>query len=303
MTKQELLEELKISYNEINTLSTDDIIILNQEIHNRNDKALAIRNWFNDLTLKYNEFKTKIENDEIDFFSFDELNDIPYQISELYIHFPDEHVSNYKIAPYVDVNFIDDRIHLVDFKRQLKADVALSKKTYRSADGRPTYNEYYYNEELMAKIYFIFESNENNLLTRRTEKLVYIKNDNTEGNLITIKDKIYDINDVSDASLVVQERVTARQYIVDSLNIFILGVLAQYHPDNTQNDNILMVLPYWNDSESERLMFIDLGLPNWKNSLGNIDIDNLPSDRLWLGYVIDGNGTTIRDYAYNILNY
>jgi len=303
MTKQELLEQLDISYNEINVLSADDQIILNQEIHNRNEKALSIRNWYNDLTLKYNDFKIKIQNDEIDYFTFDDLSEIPYQISDLYEHISDEHISNYKIAPYVDVNFIDDRIHLVDFKRHLKANVALTKKTYRAADGRPTYNEYYYDGELMAKIYFIFESNENNLLTRRTEKLVYIKNDDTEGNLITIKDKIYDINDVSDASLVVQERVTARQYIVDSLNIFILGVLAQYHPDNTQNENIMMVLPYWNDTEAQRLMFIDLGLPDWKNSLAAIDINDLPEDRAWLGYVIDANGTTVRDYAYNTLNY
>ena len=303
MSKQDLLNQLKVSYDEINNISSDFQIILNKEIEHRNDKALAIQSWFNNITKLYLDFKTKIENDEITSFTFDNAGEMPYSFTELYEHVEEEKISNYKISPYVDVNFTDSRIHLVDFKRHLKADVALTKKTYRLPNGRPDKNEYYYNSVLMAKIYFIFETNENNLLTRRTEKLVYIKNDDTDGTEIIIKDKIYDITDVSDASLVVQERVIARTYIVDSLNIFILGVLGQYHPDKTQNELIMMVLPYWNDCESDRLLFIDLGLPNWKDSLGVIDLTNLPSDRAWLGYVIDGNGTTVRDYAYNVLNY
>jgi len=303
MSKINLLQNLEVSYKEMSSITTDFQIILTKEINHRTDKALAIRDWYTEVTKAYIDFKTKINNDEITEFTFDVVGNIPYSFEELYEHSKDENVSNYKIAPYVDVNFIDDRIHLVDFKRQLKANIALTKKTYRSSDGRPTYNEYFYNNELMAKIYFIFESNENNLLTRRTEKLVYIKNDGSEGDLITIKDKIYDITDVSDASLIVQERVNARIYLVDSLNIFILGVLAQYHPTNTQNENIMMVLPYWNEIESERMMFINLGLPDWKDSMAAIDINNLSTDHTWLGYVIDANGTTVRDYAYNILNY
>lgn len=303
MTKLELLESLKVSYNELNYMTADEQIVLTQEIDHRNDKALAIKDWLNNLSSKYNELKSKIENDEITEYTFDIIPEKPYQISELIEQLEAEKISNYKIAPYVDINFIDSRIHLVDFKKDLKPEVALTKKTYRLPNGRPDYNEYYYNGELMAKIDFIFEANENNLLTRRTEKLYYIKNDGTDGISITIKDKIYDINDMSDASLIVQERVNARTYIVNSLNIFILGVLQQYHADKTQEELILMVMPYWNDCEAERIMFIDLGLPNWKNSMAAIDITNLPDDRTWLGYTIDENETTVRDYAYNILNY
>jgi len=303
MSKISLLIDLKNCYNEINHIPSDYQIILNQEIENRNPKALTIRDWYNNLTAVYNRLKGEIENDEITYFSFDEISDIPHTMLELYTDVENNKISNYKISPYVDVNFTDDRIHLVDFKRHLQADVALVKKNHREANGRPTYNEYFYNDELMAKITFTFISNENNLLTQRSETLQYVKNDDSFGTEIVIKNKFYNLSDPSDAALVTQERICARTYIVDALNIFILGVLMNYHPDKTQNDVIEMMLMYWEECEISRKRFIDLGLPSWKNEIEAIDINDLPADCTWFAYVINGEGTTVKDYAYNTLNY
>lgn len=303
MDKQELLDSLENSYQELNFLTSDIQTVLNQEINRRNPKALAIQNWFNNITSVYFSFKNDIINDNITYYSFDDVGDIPYTINELYEHVQENKNSDYRIAPHVDIDFIDERIHLVDFKRNLKANIALVKTTFRLPNGRPSHNEYFYNSLLMAKICFIFEVDANNLLTRRTEKLCYIKNDGSNGNEIIIKDKLYDMSNIADASIVVQERVSARQYIVNSLNIFILGVLRQYHPDKTQDECIIMMLPYWNENIDNRLMFIDLGLPDWKNSLIELDMNNLPSENQWLAYVIDAEGTTVRDYAYFTLNY
>lgn len=299
---KKLLGNLEVSYAELNKLTADEQILLNSEINKLNPKALSLKSWYNTLTGYYLDTKDKILNNEITSFTFDDIAHKPYKISDLKEHLNEDDTSVYKIAQYIDVPFSDSKINLVDFTMHLKPNIALNKTTTMLPNGRPGINTYTYDGVVLAKIYFEFEEFDG-LVTRRKEILKYIKNDGTESNPILIKEKSYDMSNLSDAGLVMKERITARTLIVDSLNLFILGVLSNYNPTKTQPELIEMVIPYWDATNTIRRKYVDIAGTEWKTSLQAEDINNLPADRTWLAYIIDANNTTLLDYIISRINY
>ena len=297
-----LLNNLEISYSELNNLTSDMMLLLQTELNKNNPKAVIIKKWFNDLTTYYTDTKIGILNGTIATFSFDEVGVIPYSINDLNEYLHEDDNSEYKIAQHIDIPFSDKRINLIDFTIHLKSDIALNKTTTILPNGRPNYNIYSYDGIEYAKIYFEFEDSDG-LITRRREILKYIKNDNSEGMSILIKDKTYDMTNPSDASLVMSERIKARQSIVDSMNLFILGVMSNYNPTATQQELIISLTPYWNTTSVMRNNYINIDSKEWLNDLETIQIEALSDDTTWMGLIIDANGTTILDYIKARIGY
>ena len=310
--------ELKIledSYQELKKSTIDLInpVLLVQGLNFMNEVAISINEWNLNFNKYYYDKKVEIESTPISNVSinFDEVGIFPSNNKLLDESLKLSNKSEYKIAPYIDKPFTDEKINQVDFKRDLKSNIVLNKKVIRIPNGRPLKSEYYLDDELMAVIYFTFETNTSNLVTRRTETLKYIKSiknettdlfEDVEGNSIKIKEKIYDLSNISDASLAVKERINSRSYLVESIMIFINGVLQQYHPDKSQYEIITMITSYWDYSEKDRKDFVDLGLEYWEENL--IAMSNpAPAEYSWLDYVIDGNGTTVKDYIISVISY
>lgn len=301
MTKQQLLQTLNVSYKELVNLTADEVILLNYEITKNNPKAMAIKSWLNTVSKYYFDTKQQIENDENPIINFDAVGLIPYKLSDLSDTFNVDDQSEYRIAPYIDVPFSDSKINFVDFKRDLKPEIYLEKVVSRGHDGRPIKSEYKYNGELMAVINFMFEADENNIVTRRKEILNYIKTDGTLSMDILIKDKTYDSNNPSDMAMMVKERVSAREYIIGYIQIFAIGVLKNYNPDKTHDEIVDMLMPYWDYCEEHRIKFLEVGLSLWRDDLAATDLDT--TEYTFLGYVIDEEGTIFRDYLVYLLTY
>jgi len=301
MTKQELLKILETSYKELVSLTADEVILLNYEITKNNPKAMAIKSWMNEVSSYYFTKKEEILNETSTVINFDAVGLMPYKFEDLKDTFNVDDTSEYRIAPYVDVPFSDSKINFVDFKRDLKPEVYLEKTTYRGHDGRPTLNEYHYNGELMATIKFEFEADENNIIISRKEILNYIKNDGSKSMDILIKNKTFDSNNPSDMAMMVKERIQAREYIIGYIQIFTLGVMKNYNTDKTHDEVVDMLMPYWDECEEHRLKFLEVGLQLWRDDIAAIDLDT--TEHTFMGYVIDGDGTTLKDYLIYLLTY
>jgi len=208
-------------------------------------------------------------------------------------------LDDYKIQDYVDDNFDDLPCNLVDFKRHLRADIALNKKSNMIANGRPEYAEYYQGEELIAKIYFEFVTTPSNLMLSRTEKLTYIKRDGSEGPLITIKHKEYDHSNLLDGSAVMFEREMARKSIMESIKAFLGGVLQQALT-KTLPEVVLIIKPFWDEYAVHREDFVELGDHSFKDDVAAIDLATTP--HTWLAIPI-AEGVTVQDYIVNSLTY
>lgn len=299
---------LKVSRDELenDTIKKIDPVMLSEGVQFMNSVAIGIKMWslslYDYYNLKYDEIVNDVNKDiEIDI-NFDEVGMCPHNMSDLSRSMDSSKISIYRISPYIDKPFTDVKINMVDFKRDLKSDTALNKKVTRLPNGRPLKSEYYIGSVLMAVIDFVFEVAPNNLITKRTEFLSYIKLDGAKGLSVKIKEKVYDLTDVGDAALAVNERVSGRRYLVDSVKVYISGVITKYHPDYTQYAIISMVTPYWSSIERDRNLFIDLGLEYWEESLLNI-VDPLPAENAWLDYVVNTDGLTIKNYIISTISY
>lgn len=209
-------------------------------------------------------------------------------------------VSNYKILPHVNDDNDDVLINQVDFKRDLQSDVALNKKLTRSVDGRPKVAEYFYNDVLMAKIYFYFILDATGLITRRTEHLHYIKNDDSENSPITIKDKTYNFADPTDFAFVIKERQMGREAIIDEIKAVLLLTLSAANPTYTVEQVVGLGVPFFDEMDVAIKHFIDLGMPDFKDAL--LAIDLLTTDHDWLNIEV-ASDVDLRDYMVSKLTY
>ena len=129
----------------------------------------------------------------------------------------------------------------------------------------------------------------------------YIKIDGSKSMDILIKDKTYDQNNPSDMAMMVEERIVARKYIIGYIQIFTIGVMKQYNPDKTHDEVVNMLMPYWDYCEYNRTKFLEVGLPLWREDIQNIDLDT--TEYTFMGYVINQEGTTLKDYLVYLLTY
>ena len=209
-------------------------------------------------------------------------------------------LSNYRINDLIDEQFDDLAINLVDFKRHLQPDKTLEKYTTMGPDGRPIKAEYFYESVLHARIDFEFTKTPDNLLVSRTEKLFYIKNDDSDSPAIYIKQKTYNHGDLNDATIVVQERVKARQTVLEEIKAFTIGVLSAPPYSNTITQIITMIKPFWDEHATERSNFVELGDESFKGAIAAIDTS---VDHTWLASPFNLDGNTLQDYYVSRLTW
>lgn len=212
--------------------------------------------------------------------------------------------SPYRVLKYVNEDFCGYPIENIDFVRHLKKDKSLNKKITMLPNGRPLKAEYFFGSELIAEIVFTFQVNSENLILKKDQHLFYHREDSTTQNpnksdAILIKTKTFNHLDLVDGGLVLEERVSSRKYIINSMKSFLAGVLMQAL-QKTLTEIIPIIKPFWDEYERERIDFIELGLHDWKNELINIDLQTTPHTYLSINVAPN---VTIRDYIVQCLTY
>lgn len=209
-------------------------------------------------------------------------------------------IEQYKISAYVEPYWEDLPIHSLDFARHLKPDVALDKKTVKGDNGRPIRADYYCPSGVkMCEIYWDFTSNTDNIITEKLVYLRYVKNDDTFSDPILIKKKTYNLADLNDGELAFAERIEARDAIFRSLKAFASGVVMQAFQVN-QAAAIDMAKPFFDEYDLAIRDFVELGHPEWKDSLTALDLTTTPYTFLAIPIT---SGVTLRDYIVTRLSY
>ena len=211
-----------------------------------------------------------------------------------------EETIDYKINPalkdqYQDVHDITD----IDFKRHTRSDIALAKSESLLPNGRPEFNEYRYNDELVARLRFEF-TDENSLMKTRKEIINYVKNDGTYGPDILIKDRVYDHTNPSDGAICIAERVRSRSNIVGAIKAFLSGVLMQATQSSLE-EVIDLVTPFWDLTERERLAFLEFGKSDWSDVISTMTPETSPFNYLF--FPINAQGVTVQQYMLSRINY
>ena len=183
--------------------------------------------------------------------------------------------SDFRIMGLINDEFMNFPIENIDFKRHVRSDVVMEKKVSMLDNGRPEKSSYYFNDELIAEIHFVFETTPENLMTKRTEVLYYFRDNETKSEPITLKSKTYDLTDSYEGALVLKERIDARVTIVENLKAFLSGVIMQATGQSLV-PVINMIKPFWDECKIKREDFIELGTHDWVEYLSNIDLTTTP---------------------------
>jgi hypothetical protein len=202
-------------------------------------------------------------------------------------------ISEYKIGAYVDEQYDDLPCHLVDFRRHLKPTIALQKDvTINQSDMRPIEAVYSYLGVEVAKLRWTFSVDANNLMTHRKQEICYILNDGTDGDWFIKEDQAFDINRQDHRNLVVSERETSRHSLINDIKIVVIGMLQSTRPAENPYELGGALIQLHSSSIDA---YTQTGSSDFADAITNDSIT------VWLDDVIDGQGTTIRDYVLSRL--
>lgn len=134
-----------------------------------------------------------------------------------------------KVLDLVDDSFKRFHPSKIDFTIHLRPDVVLNKETKMLKNGRPEKAEYYYQGEKICEIKFEFDVSPLNFVTARRELLGYVQGDGQIAQYFLIRNKTFDMSNFADKSEVVEERVSARQYIMKEIKAVLNDVLGYYY--------------------------------------------------------------------------
>lgn len=219
-------------------------------------------------------------------------------MQSLPIYSTNRKIEEFKICKYAERHYDEIIFNLFNFKTMLKKQHTVNKKTHMLDSGRPEKSMYYINNELMAIIYFTFTSNSDNILTNRREDLVYIDNSSIESEFVSIKNKDYDTTDINDAVIVLEERIKCRNFILQSLKMTI-GNILKMQLNLTLIEVAQLIIPFWDEFNTQKINFIDLGTPELLISFQAIDLQT--TEHSWLSNEIS-TGVTLLDYMISKLN-
>lgn len=220
-----------------------------------------------------------------------------------YLNLIKANVESYKVYALLSDTFKEYPVSCIDFKRHLKSDISLNKKIEKELNGRPKRSSYFYDDQLICWIDFEFKVNDDNLVIERNESLTYLMIDETDGDPILIKAKKYDLTDLNDGESSIKERMLGRQSIMDSLHVFMAGVIQAYNPDIDYIGIVTIVKPYWDECEKKRHDFVDLGTLEWEEELIALKIAGEDATIYkWL-FLDTGLGMLIIDYLIYRVSY
>lgn len=119
----------------------------------------------------------------------------------------------------------------IDFTIHLKNGVLLKKETEMIKNGRPLIARYYHptTNDMVAEIKFVFIDNAYKFMAQREEWLGYYNHAGIITEYYLIHKRTYDFTKLDQATESMQERVTARNTIIQGLKIVINSFLVQYH--------------------------------------------------------------------------
>lgn len=209
-------------------------------------------------------------------------------------------ICDFKIGDYADEELSCTPYNLFNFKTMLRREYSTNKNTTMMANGRPSTTHYTIDDVLVAIIYFSFVSDSDGLLTSRREELVYIDRDDNESERITIKYKSYDMSDTThtDAFIVLNERKTSRNVVVETMKIIAGGVLM-----NNLSLTLLevsdLVNPFWIAFAPERNSFIEIGSTALHTKI--TAIISLITPYQWIREEVTP-GVTLKQYMINVLD-
>ena len=220
------------------------------------------------------------------------------------------------LAPLLDVKFRKLNYNSIDFKRHLLPTVALNKKVLKRTDGAPHKSEYYVKgvhlntdknstylddeDVLVAEIEFGYILGEDDKLQRRrTEYLRYRRADKWTGDII-IKDKVFDLSDLNDFAIVIEEREQGRKSLISEIKSMLLGVLSATNPTLSTKEVIALGLPFFVFYKDAINAFTEMGDDTFRDALTATDLGTTPYS--WLGVPI-APSVTLRDYMVAKLTY
>jgi hypothetical protein len=138
--------------------------------------------------------------------------------------------SEIRIKKLIENSFYNLNPSKIDFRKHLLPNTHINKDIEMDHNGRPVRATYKYNNELIAKIDFVFQLNNFGLIERRQEILGYYNNEDEITESYIISDEIYDIQNSSyHRQKVFSERVQCRRNIIEDVKAILNGFLVQYY--------------------------------------------------------------------------
>lgn len=204
------------------------------------------------------------------------------------------------ILDYVEKDYLNFPLSKVDFTMHLKEGLAVAKSLFKAPNGRPQYAEYKLDDNKIAKIEWQFYDATGGLYYRKELKLSYYNSDGSEGVKFLIKREDIDFTVPNQLAKSIQERVNARQSIVDEIKAVCSGslqVVLQLNLEQVVN----LITPFWDEFKVHRENFIELAHKAWQNDVAVIDLTD--PNYSWLTTPIDANGTTCQQYMLFRLGY
>lgn len=123
-----------------------------------------------------------------------------------------------RILDHVSYEFREWHPSKIDFTKHLKTGTTLEKREVAmTKSGRPIKSVYYFGNDKVAEIQFTFETDALNFMTRRTERLGYYSNDDDLHDMWIICDEHFSASNSYQHKKRMEERTSARQWIIDSL--------------------------------------------------------------------------------------
>lgn len=182
-----------------------------------------------------------IEDSEVDLYSLagfiifteEECQEYIDKMMPLYVEWlenysPNAGNSRLKVLDLVASEFQYWMPNKIDFRRHLRDGINFEKKVVMLPNGRPDYAEYTYQGEVMARISFIFEVDQFNFMTKRTEILSYMRKNGSFGHPYAIWSQKYSRLEPSQQAERIKERVDARTQIFTAMKANIETFLAVY---------------------------------------------------------------------------
>jgi len=206
-------------------------------------------------------------------------------------------VDNYKIMSLIDASMDDVMVNMLNFKTDLRPDIALEKSVFMQDDGRPFYKELKYQDVPYAIVNTFYKVDELGLLERKIKYLHYIKNDGTLSPAIVISDKRYGLGDTP---LVIDEKKQARHNILSKIKSDILLGLIWANPTLPHDDIIGMGVTFAHDTDQFQRDFEDYGYPFFREFVEAIDTTDPGYE--WMETPVSSE-ENMKDYIVNSLTY
>jgi len=205
-----------------------------------------------------------------------------------------------KIGKYAELEMIKQPYNVFDFKRHLKPPMSLNKVVTRSPDGRPKEANYFIDEELLCRVQFVFRNQIDSIMMhRRAEVLNYVKQDGTWTPDILIKKKTYDKTNPNDLFSIIEERESARAYLIKYITGAATGALLVNNPTWDTDHVAVVVAPFLEYCKDMTYNFIKIGTEDFCHYIEALDVTQ---EYTWLKTEIQG-GVTLQKFMVDTLTY